>query len=307
VCAGALAACDRTLVYRPRVSAQTRLVWRDRTGAHRETIALPEGAYRHLALSHDGTMLTVERDALDAASGLWLIDRRRDQTRRLGAGHISAWTRDDSRVVYSNVRGDGWRVYMKTVAADAEAEPLVTGGHPFVKRIRDVTRDGLLFQCEVAGNAALYYWPFSGNDPPQALPVIPQHPSHARVSPDERWLAFSATDAGEMHVYVTRFPDLDETVRVSTSEGTDPQWRSDGRELYYVTLDRTLMAVSATPGDTLELGTPVPLFHVPLDPRSLELSSAYAPAPDGQRFIVAEVVGQDEPRLHVAWNWPERR
>jgi hypothetical protein len=123
------------------------------------------------------------------------------------------------------------------------------------------------------------------------------------VSPDERWLAFSATDAGETHVYIARFPDLGETVRISTFPGTDPQWRSDGLELYYVTLSRTLMAVSVTARDTLEFGPPVPLFHVPLDPRSLKLSSAYAPAPDGQRFIVAEVADQEESRLHVRLNW----
>ena len=251
-------------------------------------------------------MLTVERDALDDASGLWLIDWRRKQNRRLGTGQMSAWTHDDSRVVYSNVRPEGWRLDMKRVAADAEAEPLVTGFRPFVKRIRDVTRNGLLFQCEISGESWLYYWPFADGGPLRELLVTPQRANHARVSPDERWLAFSAKDAGETHVYVTTFPDLSETVRVSTFQGMDPQWRSDGRELYYVTLDRTLMAVSVTATDTLELGPPVPLFHVPLDARSLELSSAYAPAPDGQRFIVAEVGDQEEPRLHVSLNWAER-
>jgi DNA-binding winged helix-turn-helix (wHTH) protein len=303
--ASAVTACDRVLVYRPRVSARTRLVWRDRTGAHEETIALPEGAYRHLALSHDGTMLTVERDALDDASGLWLIDRPRNQNRRLGAGQMSAWTPDDGRILYSNVRPEGWRIDMKRVAADTEAQALVAGPHPFVKRIRDVTRNGLLFQCEIAGDSWLYYWPFTGGEP-QELPLPVRRPGHARVSPDERWLAFSATDAGETHIYVTAFPDLGETVRVSTSQGTDPQWRGDGRELYYVTLTQTLMAVTVTATDTLTFGSPVPLFHVTLDRRSLELSSAYAPAPDGQRFIVAEANDREEPRLRVRLNWGRR-
>lgn len=303
VCAGALAAADRTLVYRPRVAARTRLVWRDRTGAHGEVIPLPDGAYRHLALSHDGTMLTVERDALDDASGLWLIDRRRNQDRRLGSGQMSAWTHDDRRVVYSDVRPQGWRVDVRTIAADAAAEPLLTGGHPFVKRICDVTRHGVLFQCEIAGNAWLYYWSFTAREPPRTLPVAAQRPSHARVSPDGRWLAYSATDAGETHVYVARFPNLGDAIRISTFQGTDPKWRSDGSELYYVTLDRTLMAVGVKMGDTLGFGAPVALFHVPLDPRSLELSSAYAPAPDGQRFVVAELVDQEEPRLDVRLSW----
>lgn len=93
---------------------------------------------------------------------------------------------------------------------------------------------------------------------------------------------------------------------MSTFAGTDPQWRSDGRELYDVTMDRTLMAVSVKTGDKLELGTPIPLFHVPLDPRSLALSSAYAPSPDGQRFIVAEVADQEAPRLRVTLDWAAR-
>jgi DNA-binding winged helix-turn-helix (wHTH) protein/Tol biopolymer transport system component len=302
--AGALAAGDRVLVYRPRMSALTRLVWRDRAGTLDETIDLPDGAYRHLALSHDATMLTVEREGHDEASGLWLIDRRRMQNRRLGEGNVSAWTKDDSGVVYSSVRADGWNVDMRTVAGGAEPKTLVAGGPPFVKRIRDVTLDGLVFQCELAGQSSLWYAPFNGAEPPRMLPVAPEYATHARVSPDGRWLAYAATEAGETHVYVARFEDLGGTVRVSTSEGTDPQWRSDGRELYYVTRDRTLMAVSVTAGEAFESSTPAPLFHVPFDPRSVALGSAYAPAPDGLRFMVVEVVDQEEPRLLVTLNWP---
>lgn len=120
-----------------------------------------------------------------------------------------------------------------------------------------------------------------------------------RMSPDERWLAFSATDAGETHVYVATFPNLDRTVRISTSQGADPH----GRELYYVTLDRTLMAVNVEIGESLEVGAPVPLFNAPLDPRSLASSSAYAPAADGQRFLLAEAADQEAPRLHVRMSW----
>src|SRR5690606_4649422 len=155
----------------------------------------------------------------------------RNQNRRLGVGHTCAWTRDDSRVVYADVRPEGWRVYMKQVAADTAAEPVVAGSYPFVKRVRDVAGNGLLFQCAIAGGARLYYSPLTGGEEPTELRVAYADPVHARVSPNEQWLAFSATDAGETHVFVTRFPDLGETVRVSTLPGADPQWRRDGREL----------------------------------------------------------------------------
>jgi hypothetical protein len=92
-------------------------------------------------------------------------------------------------------------------------------------------------------------------------------------------------------------------VRISTAGGSDPQWRGDGRELYYVASDNTLMAVAAPSRAWFEPAIPEPLFRKSFDTVSLTFSSAYAPDVDGQRFLVTETVEGDRPRLIVTLNW----
>src|SRR5260370_6415618 len=44
-------------------------------------------------------------------------------------------------------------------------------------------------------------------------------------------------------IYVTAFPEPLGSTRISTDGGVQPEWRRDGRELFYRTPDRKLMAV----------------------------------------------------------------
>jgi Tol biopolymer transport system component len=90
--------------------------------------------------------------------------------------------------------------------------------------------------------------------------------------------------------------------RISTRGGVDPQWSRDGRELYYIA-DRTLMSVAVKPGATFAYGAPQPLFRMTFNPESLAFGSAYAPSPDGRRFLVNEHIRRDEPALMAAINW----
>ena len=48
--------------------------------------------------------------------------------------------------------------------------------------------------------------------------------------------------------------------QISTAGGEKPRWRRDGTELYYIALDRKMMAVPVKIGPTFEPGVAVPLF-----------------------------------------------
>ena len=82
-----------------------------------------------------------------------------------------------------------------------------------------------------------------------------------------------------------------------------PLWRRDGRELFYVTPDRTFMSVGVKEERTLETGSPKALFQTAME---LNLDFYYyAVTGDGQRFLVREPASSAavEP-LHVILNWP---
>ena len=90
---------------------------------------------------------------------------------------------------------------------------------------------------------------------------------------------------------------------MSTAGGQDPQWRRDGKELYYVAQDHTLIAVPVRTEGTFRTGTPDLLFRPAFDPQSVRFGSAYAPAPDGERFLIIEHMRKDDPLLVVTTNW----
>jgi hypothetical protein len=64
-------------------------------------------------------------------------------------------------------------------------------------------------------------------------------------------------------VYVQTFPEHSGKWQVSTSGATYPVWSRDGRELYFISADRKLMAVAVDgSGKKFEAGVPKPLFEV---------------------------------------------
>jgi len=92
---------------------------------------------------------------------------------------------------------------------------------------------------------------------------------------------------------------------VSTQRGSEPRWRRDGKELFYLAGDNMLTAVDVnSSGDALRFGAERALFSFsPIGPPG---RSTYDVAPDG-RFIVASAVrnapaGQQP--LTILVNWP---
>ena len=84
-----------------------------------------------------------------------------------------------------------------------------------------------------------------------------------------------------------------------------PEWRRDGKELFYISADRKLMAVPVTmDGATLSAGAPRALFDVQVPEQTPPYPTDYAVAMDGQRFLVNTVVDQPtRPALTVILNW----
>src|SRR5262249_5747616 len=79
---------------------------------------------------------------------------------------------------------------------------------------------------------------------PQPYIRAPFNQTLGRFSPDMRWVAYQSDDSGRNEVYVDSFPEAHKKVQISTAGGRYPEWRRDGQELFYVSLDDKLMAVT---------------------------------------------------------------
>jgi hypothetical protein len=103
-------------------------------------------------------------------------------------------------------------------------------------------------------------------------------------------------------VYVQAFPGGGDKIAISTGGGSEPQWRRDGRELYYLSADVTMKAVEFAPGSPVRVKRAVTLFPAPV-PGSGELYARrnhYTVTPDGQRFLINAGDSRDESVAVVA-------
>ena len=82
---------------------------------------------------------------------------------------------------------------------------------------------------------------------------------HGNFSPDGSLIAYTSSESAKYEVNVETMPRSDKKSQVSTNGGYEPRWRADGRELYYLSDDRKLMAVSVGSGPSS--GAPQVLFQ----------------------------------------------
>jgi hypothetical protein len=115
-------------------------------------------------------------------------------------------------------------------------------------------------------------------------------------------VAYQSDESGRNEIYIQAFPEPHGAIRISTGGGQYPQWSSDGRELFYVSPDHKLMAVSLKPGaDSAQPSAPRELFPLPAGDLAW---SPYDMAPDGRRFLVRAASQQAAKPLTVIVNWP---
>jgi dipeptidyl aminopeptidase/acylaminoacyl peptidase len=143
-----------------------------------------------------------------------------------------------------------------------------------------------------------------------AAPIVVQTDAderNARLSPDGRWVAFASNSSNISEIYVQPFPGPGRVSRISIKGGDSPQWRLDGKELFYLALDGKVMAAPIKPAadsQSLELGAPVALFAASVGIVAGPPSSSYAASADGQRFLMNRLVREaGDTSVRVVLNW----
>src|SRR5262249_17792930 len=105
---------------------------------------------------------------------------------------------------------------------------------------------------------------------------------------------------GREEVYVQPFPTATGTWQVSTNGGTQPHWRRDGKELFYLSADGELTAATLTAGaDGIDVSAQKPLFAFHRGGEGY----TYVVGPDGQRFLINIVVSDTSQPIVVVQNW----
>ncbi len=277
------------LAYQTGGLASTRLLAYDRSG--RELAAVgPDGAYLEPAISPDGRWAVVGRAEPGArGSAIWMIDLERGSATRISfepafATATPVWSADGRRVVYSAYPSG--EVFVREAHGAEKAKLLFKA--PTFRPLDDWSRDGrYLFYEEID-------WPSfhfnvgmrdlqSGTE--RRVLEAPFNESGTRLSPDGRWLAYESQESGISEIFVRSFPEASVRVQVSSAGGSQARWRTDGRELFYVSPDRKVMAADVVTSGKFEAKTPRALFQTRILP-IIEARNHYDVWPDGQRFLV---------------------
>ena len=221
------------------------------------------------------------------------------------------WSPDGSRVVFRSLRNGPWDLFWKAASGAGDEQPLlVTGEH---KSPLAWSPDGrvLLYAVQHSKTGMdLWALPLAGDRKPFPVEQTPVDESAGQFSPDGRWVSYQSNESGQMEIYVRPFRRSGGPWQVSTEGGSQPRWRLDGRELFYVAPDARLMAVPIGVGAdtrTLERGVPVPLFRTRLASGAsisgLLSKPQYAVASDGRFLMNMTVEDATPPPINVILNW----
>jgi len=225
-------------------------------------------------------------------------------TFRPGINLSSVWSPDSSRLVFTFASTYLWDIYQKPAGGNGQEELLLHAGiNGFPD---DWSPDGKWIVYQETGQKTandLWLLPLNGDRKPVPYLQTPFDELNARFSPDGRWMAYQSNESGRFQIYLQTVPPSGAKYQISSSGGAVPQWRRDGKELFYVAADQKLMAVPVKLGTTVEAGTPQPLF--PVFPVGASFFS-YVPMRDGQRFLVNVPAGGEAavaPPITVVTNW----
>ena len=296
-----------TLAYRSGGTLTTQLTWFDRRGARLESVG-PPGRYDEPALSPDGNRVAVGRSEPDGLSDIWILERSRGTFSRLtfdpATDATPVWSPGGDRIVYSSNRAGAFSPFWRLSSGAGDEEQILVGKYIWPD---DWSSDGRFILYEDSGpdtGSDLAVLPVTGDRKPSSFLKTKFTEMHGQFSPDGRWVAYTSDESGRTEVYVQPFPPAGGKWQISVDGGGQASWRRDGREIFYVTPERDLMAVSVSTQSLFKAGVPQRLFTLPTPDLGLTNSkNNHVVAADGQRILVNTLAEETSPPIIVVLNW----
>jgi Tol biopolymer transport system component len=249
---------------------------------------------------------------------VWLLDLSRQTSPRLTFDATRdnsnpIWSADGTRIVFGARNAGKWGIYQKRADGSGDEELLLESdlqmlpmswsadGRPIIYWVSNPeTKDDLwLFSMPSKKSAPILNTRFSE--------------TQAQISPDGKWIAYRSDETGRNEIYVRPLAGPGKW-QISTTGGTDPTWRRDGKELFYIrggNLGTVMSVVVNGAGSAFEAGIPKPLFDSALPAAFSHVAGpfhSYAVSADGQRFLIpvvptANASGGLSPPITVIVNW----
>jgi Tol biopolymer transport system component len=304
---------DGTLVYALGGSEfKQEMVWVTREGKAQSVDPDWQGFFGSPALSPDGKRLAVAMAPLNGTADIWIKQLDRGPTIKLSLeekdSFTPAWTPDGRSVTFSSLASKTYN--LSTKRADGSARGVQQTREKRNAFEADWSPDGkwLLFQTGTGSPGAGDILGIRPGIDTLPVPLVATQYTEVSpaLSPDGRWLAYTANETGKYEVYVVPFPNTGAAKwAVSTRGGSEPQWAHRGRELFFRDGAGNLVATEVAATPNFATGRTTILFPA-TQFLSNQIATQYAVAADDRRFLMIRSVSATAlDKLIMVENWFE--
>jgi Tol biopolymer transport system component len=280
-----------------------QLVWVDRSGKRGDPLP-SDVSGRSPELSPDGLSVAVVRTNPSGGESVWITDLVRKSSRRLtfGAGTVRdmnpVWSPDSLRIAFLRL-GGGKDGGVHIVDRKDNSKNQVV--HEEAATVQSWSPDGKYLLLTSAGRQ-LSLLPLAGDQKPIPVGSPNGRSSVGRISPDNKFIAFTSDEEGQNEIYVQPMPPNTAPIKVSNGGGIYPRWSKDSKELFFLSRG-TFMAVDVRANGTAS--EPHRMFEIKDVVPSDVAVADYDVRPDGRQFLIYMVPRQplqDAP-ITVVLNW----
>ena len=198
--------------------------------------------YGQFSISPSGQKLAVEIED-NQISSINIFDIKRGRfSSFLSSKHNYApfWGADGEEIYYTSNRKDPseFGLFVYDFGKQKEEEIILDGETMGALFVSDVSRDGKKILCygqqKGTGQGELYYVDLIERKKYQLTKNRLQEWGGV-FSSDEKWLAYTSEKdmEGSFAIYLNRFPEMNQEIRISAGGGEEPKWLPDGSAVYY--------------------------------------------------------------------------
>ncbi|MGA8263349.1 MAG: protein kinase [Ignavibacteriaceae bacterium] len=257
-------------------------------------------------------------DQNDKNISIWTYDLTRNVSTRLTFDKepdiVPLWTKDGKSIIYSHSTNNGvFDSYIKN--SDGSGDEKLLFKSNYTKAAVDISPDGnyILYQANNStGNASgwdIILLDLKNPEKPVGLLTTNYNETMAKFSPNMKWIAYASDESGKKQIYVIPFnpdntnPNASGKWQISVDGGNIPKWMNNGKSIYILTVDNSIMAVDVNEkGSTLSPGKPYSIFK----PGNTNITSLYDINKSGTEIIATVPNGNNNSAsLTLVANWQQ--
>jgi eukaryotic-like serine/threonine-protein kinase len=260
----------------------------DRNGA-RKPLNIPPGPYNQPRISPNSKQLVLNTEYGEERVVQIVDVTGAAAPRKLtfdGHNHRATWSPDGELVVFTSDREGDNGLFSQRADGNGPAERLLKAEPGVTLQSENWSSHGNMIIYSSSRAAFRTLWMLSPGDK-NPKPLITTYSTNSSLSPDGRWIAYTASESGGNEVYVQPFPPNGSKFQVSDG-GRSPLWSPDGKQLFYLRAQGTGTAqimsvdVQTQPSFVVVKTTPLPIEGIigETGPRGYDITS------DGKYFLV---------------------